>query len=110
MSDHKPYLGEFEELVLLAVQLLGETAYGVTVRQKVSAAKGQDIAVGAIYASLERLEQKGFISSREGEKTAERGGRAKRYFRIEAAGALALSEAERVRSALRGAQQAGGVA
>lgn len=110
MGDKRPYLGEFEEMVLLAVMRLGSNAYGVTIRQTVEEATGRTTSVGAIYTTLERLEQKGFVSSRQGEPTAERGGRAKRYFKIEGAGAQALNDAERTRDVLRGGlQPAGGV-
>jgi DNA-binding PadR family transcriptional regulator len=101
MNDKKLYLGEFEEIVLLAVAHLREQAYGVPIRQTVQEAKRQDVSIGAIYTTLERLEQKGFVSSRLGESTEERGGRAKRYFKIEATGMQALEEAERVRAVLR---------
>jgi PadR family transcriptional regulator PadR len=87
-------------IVLLAVMHLGANAYGVTIRQTVAEATGQEPSIGAIYTALDRLEQKGFVSSHQGEPTPERGGRAKRYFKIEGAGVQALNEAERVRSLL----------
>jgi PadR family transcriptional regulator, regulatory protein PadR len=101
MADKQSYLGEFEEIVLLTIARLGETAYGVKIRQTVEEVAGRPTSIGAIYTTLERLEQKGFISSRQGEPTPERGGRAKRYFKIEGAGAQVLTEAERVRALLR---------
>lgn len=85
-------LGEFEQLVLLALLRLGEEAYGVTVRREIAARTGRDTAIGAIYATLDRLEQKGFAESSLGESTSARGGRAKRYFRVTASGHAALSE------------------
>ena len=76
------YIGEFEQLVLLAVMRLGDQAYGVTVRQEIAARTRRDVSIGAIYATLDRLEAKGFVASHVGEPTAQRGGRAKRHFRI----------------------------
>ena len=85
-------LGQFEEITLLALMALGENAYGVTIRRKISEAAERDVSIGAVYTTLERLERKGYVSSRLGEPLAERGGRAKRYFRIEAPGARALNQ------------------
>jgi len=102
MADKPLYLGEFEEIVLLTVARLGGNAYGVSIRQTVEEVAGRPTSIGAIYTTLERLEEKGFVSSRQGEPTPERGGRAKRYFTIEASGHQALAEAERVRRSLRG--------
>lgn len=101
MPDKHLYLGEFEEIVLLAVARLGRNAYGVTIRQTVEDVAGRPTSIGAIYATLDRLEQKGMVSSWLGEATPQRGGRAKRYFQLEGAGQLALSEAESVRERLR---------
>jgi len=86
------YLGEFEQLVLLALLRLGDEAYGVTIRREIAERTGRDVSIGAIYATLDRLEQKGFVSSRRGDPTPERGGRAKRYFRIEATGLRASDQ------------------
>ncbi|MBA3243235.1 MAG: helix-turn-helix transcriptional regulator [Acidobacteria bacterium] len=97
MSTQKLYLGEFEELVLLAVLVLGDNAYGVSIRDLIEQETGRNVSFGAIYTTLERLKTKGYISSRQGEPTQERGGRAKRYFRIEGVGETALSEAQRGR-------------
>ncbi len=91
-------LGSFEEILLLALVRLGENAYGVTVRQTVEEVTGRPTSIGAIYTTLDRLEEKGYIISRQGEATAERGGRAKRYFKLEGTGLAALREAELVRS------------
>lgn len=79
-------LGEFEILVLAALVRLGANAYGVTIRRQIEERAGRDVSVGALYATLSRLEQKGYVSSRIGEATAERGGRAKRHYVINAAG------------------------
>lgn len=100
MKLNDAYLGEFEELVLLAILRLGETAYGMTIRQEVEEVAERFTSIGALYATLDRLEQKGFVSSRQGEATPERGGRAKKYFKVESSGLAALSEAERIRRKL----------
>jgi len=72
--------------VLLAVMRLGSNAYGVMVRREIENTTGRDISIGAVYATLVRLESKGLIKSFTGEPTAERGGRAKRYFQMTADG------------------------
>jgi DNA-binding PadR family transcriptional regulator len=84
-------LGSLEHIVLLAVARLGSRAYGVTVRQEIEKRTGRNISIGAIYSTLERLEAKGYVRSFTGEPTAERGGRAKRHFTIEAKGQEALA-------------------
>lgn len=76
--------------MLLAVMRLGSNAYGVTVRREIESATGRDISIGAVYATLVRLEAKRLIRSYTGEPTAERGGRAKRYFSMTAQGEGAL--------------------
>ena len=90
-------LGELELAALLATHRLRGSAYGMTVRQDVSERLEREVAIGAVYNALERLERRGFVSSRKGEPTAERGGRAKLYYRIEAPGLRALNAASRVR-------------
>ncbi len=109
MGDNKNYLGEFEELLLLALLRLRDNAYGVTIRQELETVTGRATSIGAVYTTLERLEQKGYVSSYRGEATPERGGRAKRYFKIDGAGIQALNDAERVRGLLRGKQIIGNV-
>ena len=91
----RDYLGAFEELVLLAVARLGETGYGMTLRQEIQERTGRDPSIGSVYSTLERLEGKGLISSSEGEPTPVRGGRARRHFRVEPAGVQALQDARR---------------
>jgi DNA-binding PadR family transcriptional regulator len=83
-------LGSLEQLVLIALLRLAPTAYGVTVRREIAQRTGRPISIGAVYATLERLEAKGYVSSFVGEPTAARGGRAKRFFRIEPEGERAL--------------------
>src|SRR6266852_6798473 len=85
-------LGEFEQAVLLAILRLGLNAYGVPIRHDLSERLGRSVSVGAIYTTLERLEGKGFVSSWSGGATADRGGRAKRFYRVEAAGQAALRQ------------------
>jgi len=72
-------IGEFEHMVLLAVLRLGDDAYAVTVREEILTHTGRHVSRGSIYITLDRLETKGYLKSRLGEPTAERGGRAKRY-------------------------------
>lgn len=91
------YLGEFEEIMLLAILGLRDNAYGTTIRQTVEQVGERFTSIGALYATLDRLERKGFISSRQGESSPTRGGRSKRYFKIEAFGLKALREAHNLR-------------
>jgi PadR family transcriptional regulator PadR len=76
------YLGEFELMVLLTIIHLGDDAYGVPLSRELAIRRGRDVSVGSVYAALDRLEAKGFVASYLGESTPERGGRAKRYFRV----------------------------
>ena len=86
-------LGQFEQLVLTAVLSLREDAYGVSIHAKVvELARPKSVSLGAVYVTLDRLEDKGLISSWLSEPTAERGGRAKRCYRLEALGERALRE------------------
>lgn len=85
--------GEFERLVMLAILHLGEGAYGASILEELEQRTGRGTASGAVYVALKRLEQKGFISSRLGEPTPERGGRAKRLVRLEARGIEELRQA-----------------
>jgi|SRR5262245_34009497 len=80
------FLGGFELLVLLALIRLDHEAYGVPIANAIEDSSGRAVALGSVYITLERLERKGLVSSRLGEPTAERGGRAKTYFRITAKG------------------------
>lgn len=86
------YLGEFEHLVLLALLRLGDRAYGVTIRKEIESRAERDVALGAVYATLDRLEAKGYVTSTMGEPTSERGGRSKRFFRMSARGISALNQ------------------
>ena len=101
MVEGNDRLGRFEELVLLALVRLRET-YGVPIRREIAERTGRDVSFGAVYTTLERLERKGYVSSRTGEPTRERGGRAKRYFRIEAPGIRALNETREAIASMAG--------
>jgi len=87
-------LGEFEQIVLLAVLRLEDIAYGVTIRQEIRVCTGRNPAPGALYNTLERLEEKGMLQSRLGEPTPQRGGRAKRLFTVTARGTQAVARAQ----------------
>jgi DNA-binding PadR family transcriptional regulator len=76
------YLGEFELLVMLTVIRLGEGAYGVPIAREIEEQTGREVAFGTVYATLERLQEKGLVRSDLGDPTPERGGRGKRYFRV----------------------------
>jgi DNA-binding PadR family transcriptional regulator len=93
--DGKRLLGGFENLLLLAILRLDDRAYGVAIRQELIARAEKDVAIGAIYTGLDRLEQKGFVKSWSGEPTPERGGRAKKFYRVTAQGKRALREMHR---------------
>jgi DNA-binding PadR family transcriptional regulator len=88
-------LGEFEQVVLLAILRLGDQAYGLTIRNEIGACTDRVPAPGAVYTTLDRLEDKGLVTSRYGDATPERGGRARRYFNVTAQGVRALSRAQR---------------
>ena len=91
----REFLGAFEQLVLAALVRLGDQAYGMAVRQEIAERTGRDVASGAVYATLDRMEEKGRVMSRTGESTPERGGKAKRYFELTAAGEQALRDSVR---------------
>ncbi len=92
MSDKEKFLGEFEQMMLLALIILGANAYGAAIRQLLDEQVNRNVAIGAIYSTLDRLEKKGLVKSKLGEATKERGGRAKRYFHITASGQEALNK------------------
>lgn len=87
-------LGPFEFEVLSVLQQQPRDAYGVTIHERLEERSGRSVNVGSLYVTLERLERKGFVSSQWGEATPERGGRRKRYYKIEASGAKALNRFE----------------
>jgi len=88
-------LGEFEQVVLLATLRLDENAYGVSIRAEIAACTDRDPSPGALYTTLDRLEERGFLTSRFGDPTPERGGRAKRYFKVTASGLKAVARVQR---------------
>lgn len=90
------YLGELELMLLLAVIHLGDEAYGVPIARELEKQRGRDVSVGSVYASLERLEAKGLVVSSLGDPTPERGGKAKRFFRITKQGLQQVQETRRV--------------
>src|SRR5437764_5866495 len=94
------WLGEFEQIVMLAVLRLGDSAYGMEVRREIALRTGRDTSIGAVYATLDRLESKGFVRSYEVEPAAEKG-RPRRAFRVTAAGADSLDQALSAIASLR---------
>jgi DNA-binding PadR family transcriptional regulator len=97
MKKRRENLGNFELMVLLAVMRLKDDAYGLPILEEIESCIAREVALGSVYAALSRLESKGFVSSRLGDPTPERGGKAKRYFKVTGAGAR---EAGSVRRAL----------
>ncbi len=95
MSREPQPLGEFEQMILLAVLKCGENAYGVTVQEELARHTTRRIASGAIYVTLDRLEKKGLLASRLTEPTAERGGRAKRCYVVTKPAVAALKHSRR---------------
>ena len=89
------YLGNFDLMLLLALLRLGEEAYGVTIAQELEEQTGREVVIASVYARLERLQERGLVTSNVGDSTPERGGRAKRYFRITAAGIREVRDARR---------------
>jgi DNA-binding PadR family transcriptional regulator len=91
-SDH---IGEFEELALLAVMRLGDSAYGARIQRELESRAGRRASISAIYITLTRLQDKGLVSSWIGAPTDVRGGKARRFFKVEPAGVAALGRARR---------------
>jgi DNA-binding PadR family transcriptional regulator len=96
LMPDRSYLGGFELMLLLAVIHLGEEAYGVPISRELEKYRGKDVAVGSVYAALERLEAKGLVTSVLGDPTPERGGKAKRFFRLTKEGLREVHETRRV--------------
>jgi len=92
MERYDP-LGEFETLVLMAILRLGDAAYGMRIHLELQERADRRCSLGALYTTLDRLQEKGYVSSWVGEATPERGGRAKKYFQLSAHGASALRQA-----------------
>jgi PadR family transcriptional regulator PadR len=96
----REFLGGFELLVLLALIRLGDDAYGVPISEAIEQSSGREVAIGSVYITLDRLADKGLVSSRLGEPTAQRGGRAKTYFRVTAQGLREVRRAQRTLTTL----------
>jgi PadR family transcriptional regulator, regulatory protein PadR len=94
MNENNKFLGEFEHILLLAIMRLADNAYGSSIRQMLSEQINRDVTIGALYTTLERLEKKGLLTGTLGEATAERGGRAKKYFKVSADGHQALKRSK----------------
>src|SRR5262245_61835452 len=88
-------LSNFELMVMLALIRLGDEAYGVPISEEIEEHSGQEVAIGSSYAALERLEKRGFVVSKVGESTPERGGRAKRYFNVTGKGMKVVRDTQR---------------
>jgi len=93
---NRNYLGELEIMLLLAVIHLGDEAYGVPISRELEKYRGREVSVGSVYAALERLEAKSLVASTLGDPTPERGGKAKRFFRITKEGLRQVHETRRV--------------
>jgi|SRR5688572_9567811 PadR family transcriptional regulator, regulatory protein PadR len=96
----KGYIGEFEELVLLTVAVLGDDAYGVSIKQEIERNADRDISIGALHSTIARLEEKGFLKSHLGGATQERGGRRKRFFQLTQSGKASLHDIKNLRDEL----------
>lgn len=90
----RTHLGEFEQLLLFALLRLDDRAYGVTIRREIEERTGRGISAGAVYTAMERLEHRGFVSSRLGEPVRVRGGRRRRFYRLEPAGLECLRRSQ----------------
>jgi DNA-binding PadR family transcriptional regulator len=96
LMTSRSYLGELELMLLLAITHLGDEAYGVPISRELETHRGRDVSLGSVYAALERMESKGLVASTLGDPTPERGGKAKRYFRITKEGLRQVHETRRV--------------
>ena len=96
MKKHN--LGEFEEMVLLAVGILYGKGYGVSIKEEIETRADRKVSVGALQSALVRLEKKGYVKSKVGEKTQERAGRPKKYYRLTAYGQAALEYKKTIRN------------
>lgn len=96
----KYQLGEFEEIVMLTVGVLFDEAYGVSIKKEIESRLKRSVSVGALQTALKRLEDKGYLKSREGEATEERAGRPKKFFTITAYGKKAMEYTKSTRDEL----------
>ena len=112
MPGKSSYLGEFEQIVLLAIVRLGDEAYGTSIRREIEARSGRQVTIGATYVTLDRLAAKGYLRAHDGAPTADRSGRAKRFFAVTPTGVRALEAARELQTRmwagirLRGARKA----
>jgi PadR family transcriptional regulator PadR len=90
-------LGEFQEVVMLSIMILGENAYGVTIQSEIQKRMNRNISRGALHTALTRLDEKGYIQSQQGDPTPERGGRRKRYYEVTSSGISALKESKELK-------------
>lgn len=98
MSDQ---IGQFEQLVMLTILRKQPAAYGISIQEELLARTEREYSTGAIYATLDRLEKKGFVKTKQGEATAQRGGRRKLYFSLTAPGQSALQASLNALDSLR---------
>ena len=96
----RQYLTDFELMILLAILRIGDDAYGVPIAREIEQTAKRTVLLGAIYACLDRLEQNGLVASTYGDPTPERGGRAKRFFKITGKGLKAVKDTQRAFTAL----------
>jgi len=96
----EPRAAEFEQLVLLAILHLGENAYGMTIRREIEDRTERRTSLSAVYTTLDRLEKKGYISSWKGAPAPQRGGRSKRFFKVQTLGKAALRNSATIRAAM----------
>jgi PadR family transcriptional regulator PadR len=96
----RQFLTDFELMILLAILRVGENAYGVPVAREIETTAGRTVLLGAVYAALDRLQRAGLVSSTVGDPTPERGGRAKRFFRVTGNGLRAIKDTQRALTAL----------
>ena len=96
----RTHLTDFELMILLATLRVDETAYGVEIAREIDRISGRHVLLGAVYAALDRLEARGLASSTVGSPTPERGGRAKRFFRVTPRGVHAIKETQQALVAL----------
>ena len=94
------FIGEFEELVLLTIACLSKEAYGVAIKEDIEQRANRPISIGSLHSTITRLQEKGFLESRLGEPSPERGGRRKRFFSLTNNGVLALNNIKNLRDDL----------
>ena len=98
--SRREHLGEFEQIVLLAILRVREDAYGVPIRLEIENRTGRSVTVGALYRTLDRLEEKGYVTSSFGDPTPARGGRSRRYFKLRPIGLRTLRASRDVLTAM----------